>query len=321
MAERTLQFEIYRLNMVDEDSPAFDFMGRNLRSDADVRLVLKTVTDPRFDLKVESGRATYQWSARDYTEFLYSEGDPSTEICVLALGRSTLSQLGQTVTASTIEEALTTFNPPSAEVTHLMFYLRRHLVIVEYSSAIMQTNLWRDSLQKMLDRAAISSEFRTSIRLEPVPRDEEIISAFKSFQRLVRLRVRLRIPNPEMDRRTEQLRQEMVKGSIREYTQDMKNPSGLSQEDGGLPHATVVMAQAGYKDGEVIMTGIRDGRRRTIRTGKRAARGRVEGLRDFVRGLSSNVKTAEGKNIVRTILDEVDRVAELPAPPTTEDEQ
>ena len=320
MAEKTLQFEIYRLNLVDEDTLSFEFMGRNMRTDDDIRSVLDLVTDPRFDLDAESGKATYRWSAREFADFVYVENDPSTRMSIIALGRSTLTQRGQTLTERTFEDALTTLYPPSTEVIHLMFYERRHLVIVEYSSSLMQTNLWRDSLHGMLDRAARTLEFRTDIRLEPVPKDEEIISAFRSFQRLVRLRVRLRIPNPEMDRRTEQLREEMVRSSIREYTQDMKNPSGLSQEEGGLPHATVAMAQAGYKDGEVVMTGIRDGRRRTVRTGKRAARGRVEGLRDFVRGLGANVKTAEGRNIVRLILDEVDRVAEVPTAPAIEKE-
>jgi hypothetical protein len=321
MAEKTLQFEIYRLNLVDTDAFAFDFMGRAMRTDADIRIVLELVTDPGFDRNSESGRATYRWSAREFEEFALSDGDSSTRISILALGRSTLTQRGQTLTERNFEDALTTFSPPSTEVIHLMFYEKRHLVIVEYSSSIMQTNLWRDSLHAMLDRAARSAEFRTNIRLEPVPKDEELTSAFKSFQRLVRLRVRLRIPNPEMSRRTEQLRQEMIKGSIREYTQDMKNPAGLSQEEGGLPHATVAMAQAGYKDGEVLMTGFRDGRRSTIRTGKRAARGRVEGLKDFVRGLGANVKTAEGRNIVRVILDEVDRLAEIPTSPTVEEEK
>jgi hypothetical protein len=321
MAEKTLQFEIYRLNLVDEDTYAFEFMGREMRNDEEIRIVLERVTHPSFDLEVESGRATYRWAAREYIEFRSTDGDPSTMICLLSLGRSTLSQRGQTITDRSVEDALTTLSPPPAEVIHLLFYMKRHLVIVEYSSSIMQTNLWRDSLHSMLDRAAHAAEFRTDIRLEPVPRDEEIITAFKSFQRLVRLRVRLRIPNPEMDRRTEQLRQEMIRSSIREYTQDMKNPSGLSQEEGGLPHATVTMAQAGYKDGEVVMTGIRDGRRRTVRTGKRAARGRVEGLRDFVRGLAANVRTVEGRHIVSSILDEVDRIAELPIPPTVEEER
>jgi hypothetical protein len=156
------------------------------------------------------------------------------------------------------------------------------------------------------------------LRLEPVPREEEILREFRSFQRLTRLRVKLRIPNPELDRRTEQLRKEMLNGDIREYTQDMRNPNGLSLSETALPFATAAMAQAGYKDGEVIMSGFRDGRRATVRTGNRAARGRVERLRDFVRGIAVTVRTQEAKNAISRILEEVDRVAELP-PPTSEE--
>ena len=308
MADRTLQFEIYRLNIVDEDTLTFDFMGSNIRTDEDIQRVLQRVTDPKFDLDAESGRTVYRWSAREYME-VRSGDDPSSPVtCILTFGRSMLQQRGQTVTDSRIEEALTTLSPPSAEVIHLFFYMARHLVSAEYSSSLMQTLVWRDCLHSMLDSAAEAIELRPGIRLEPLPRDEEIMRAFRSFQRLTRLRVRLRIPNPEMDRRTERLRGEMVESSIREYTQDMKNPAGLSQSEDNLPHATAAMAQAGYKDGEVVMSGIRDGRRRTVRTGKRAARGRMEGLRDFVRGIAS-------------ILDEVDRIAELPVPPGVDGEQ
>lgn len=320
MADQTLQFEIYRMNIVDEDVLAFDFMGRNIRTDQDIQRILERVTNPEFDWNTESGRATYRWSAREYSEIRLSDVADSPVVCVLTFGRSMLQQRGRTVTDSRIEDALTTLSPPSAEVIHFMFYMERHLVIAEYSSSVMQTQVWRHSLHSMLDRAAESIELRPGIRLEPVPRDEEIVGAFHSFQRLTRLRVRLRIPNPEMDRRTERLRREMVSSSIREYTQDMKNPSGLSKSEDALPFATVAMAQAGYKDGEVIMTGIRDGRRRTVRTGKHAARGKIEGLRDFVRGMAANAKTIEGRRIVSSILEEVDRVAELPAPPSADGE-
>ena len=316
MADRPLLFEIYRLNIVDEDSLTFDFMGLNIRSDADIVRVLERVTDPGIDLNAASGRSTYRWSAREFGEINLQEGENRPSIYTLTLGRSMLQQRGQTVTESKIEEALTTLSPPSADLIHLLFYMERHLVVVEYNSEIMQSQAWKDALHSMLDRAARSAEFTSVIRLEPVPREEEILKAFRSFQRLTRLRVRLRIPNPEMDRRTERLRQDMVAGAIREYTQDMKNPAGLSQSEDGLPFATAAMAQGGYKDGEVVMTGMREGRRRTVRTGKRAARGRLEGLKDYIRGIAVNARTVEGKRVVQSILEEVDRMAEFPPPPS-----
>ena len=321
MADRPLLFELYRLNIVDEETPTFEFMGRNIRTNAEIMRVLERVTGSQFDLERESGRSTYKWSAREYTEIDPGDSDNQQPVCSLILGRSILQQRGQTVTDSRIEDALTTMSPPSADLIHLIFYLERHLVVAEYNSAIMHTDAWKNSLQSMLDKAAESIELRPGIRLEPIPREEEIIRAFRSFQRLTRLRVRLRIPNPEMDRRTERLRKDMVQGAIREYTQDMKNPAGLSQSEDALPFATATMAQAGYKDGEVLMTGIRDSRKMTVRTGKKAARGRIDGhgFRDFLRGIGATAKTAEGKHVIRAILDEVDRMAELPVPPSAEE--
>jgi len=300
---------------------SFDFMGRNIRTDEDILRVLRQVTNPDFDQDTESKRSWYRWSVREYQELRRSLEDPESRVSIVTFSRSVLQQRGKTVTESRVEEALTTLSPPSAEVLHLVFYMDRHLVVAEYNSLIMQTQSWRDALHEMLDTAATSLELRPGIRLEPVPRDEEILGAFRSFQRLTRLRVRLRIPNPELDRRTEQLRQDMQQSEIREYTQDMKNPMGLSQAEDALPHATVVMAQAGYKDGEVIMTGLRDGRRRTIRTGKRAARGRIDGLKGFIRGIGANAQTVEGRRIVGAILEEVDRLVEIPPLPNVDGRQ
>lgn len=191
-------------------------------------------------------------------------------------------------------------------------------MVVEFNSLLMHTQLWRSSLHSILDASAQSLELQSSLRLEPVPREEEISKVFRSFQRLTRLRVKLRIPNPELDRRTERLRKELEAGNIREYSQDMKNPRGLSQSEQNLPAATVEMAQAGYKDGDVVMSGYRDGRFTTVRTGNRAARGRIDGLRDFIRGIASNAKAKETRAAVQSILDEVDRISEAPAPPQDE---
>jgi len=198
---------------------------------------------------------------------------------------------------------------------HLFFYMERHLVVVEYNSVVMSSEQWRTALHKILDEGARSLEFQSTIRLEPVPREAAILTAFRSFQTLTRLRVRLRIPNPELDRRTERLRKELVSGAIRDYTQDMRNSRGLSQSEEGLPFATAAMAQAGYKDGDVTMSGYRDGKRTTLRTGKRAARGRIEGLKDFVRGMAANARSKEAQAAIASILEEVDRMVETPEPP------
>lgn len=311
MAARPLIFEIYRLNIVDNEIMSFEFMGENIRSDEQIIAVLTEAVKPQFSVVSASGRNTFLWLAREFVVQESAEG----ALCNLTLGRSVIEQSGQTATADRFESATTVFSPPPAETVHLVFYMRRHLVAVEYRSELMRTHLWRNSLHGLLDAAAESAGFTSRLRLEPVPQSETILKAFRSFDRLTRLRVKLRIPNPELDRVTERLRVEMVENNIREYTQDMHNPAGLTLSPEGRPFATAAMAQAGYKDGEVTMVGIREGKRSTVRTGNRAARGRIEGLADFIRGLSANLRTQEARRAVAAIVEEIDRVVELPAPP------
>ncbi|MDK2971781.1 MAG: hypothetical protein PWP23_1536 [Candidatus Sumerlaeota bacterium] len=96
----------------------------------------------------------------------------------------------------------------------------------------------------------------------------------------------------------------------------MKNPTGLSKEDGQLPEATAEIAQAGYKKGPVRMEGDRDGKRQKVDVGGRAARGEVPISREYLRGLRDNAKTKESKKMIDSILAEADRV--VPIPDTTD---
>lgn len=310
MPERPLQFDLYRLQIVD-DPTMFPFMGRPIRTDDDIERVLERASSSDFDRTNTSGRTTYRWSLRE--SVIYADGhDGAPRVAGLTLARSVVSQIGQTVTDSSIEDAVSQVTPPTAQTLHLFFNLNRHLVGAEYNSDVMSSELWRSSLHEIIDAAAHSVEFRSGLRIEPVPRDAEILTAFRSFSILTRFRVRLRIPNPELSRFTAKLRAEMEGSQIREYTQDMRNPNGLSQREEGLPFASAAMAQDGYKDGEVLMTGMREGKRTTVRTGRRAARGRVEGLKSFVRGMASIARTREARAAVTAIMEEIDRIAEPP---------
>lgn len=312
MPDRPLLFDIYRLNIVDKGM--LPFMGVVIRADSDILRVLSASTDSRFDLTAESDRATFKWGLREFVS--YEEASPEVpSIVSVTLARSVITKSGQTVTDHSIEEARSELSPPSADTMHIFFYMARHLVIVEYNSALAHSDHWRSALHAILDEGADSLEFQSVLRLEPVPKEAAILTAFRSFETLTRLRVRLLIPNPELDRRTEQLRRELVSSDIREYTQDMKNPRGLSKSAENLPFATAAMAQAGYKEGEVVMSGYRNGKRTTLRTGKRAARGRVEGLKDFMRGIASNARSKETRAAIASILEEADRIVETPEPP------
>ena len=140
------------------------------------------------------------------------------------------------------------------------------------------------------------------------------MEAFRSFERLTQLRVTLRLPNPEVNRFAKSLFDQMTSGGIREYLNDIKNGSGLSQAEGQLPHAIASLAQDGYKKGEVVMAGVRQGRRARIKTGRTAARGQVDRVRDFVRGQVTIAKTKEAQSALAAILEEIDSMHPAPEP-------
>lgn len=278
---------------------------QQIRTDEDILRVIARAASADFDRETKTIRATYRWSVRDFMGL--NEATKSRPMCGFTIARSTVTQLGPTVTDSGIDEqVLSESTPPLASTIHAFCDMTRHLVAVEHNSVVMSSMMWRTTLHSILDDAAHDLRFASTLRIEPIPATEEILTAFRSFQLLTRLKLTLRLPNPELTRFTEKLHREMVAGSIREYTQDMRNPKGLSQGETALPFASAAMAQQGYKNGDVLMEGLRNGSRKTIKTGRHAARGKVNRLRDFIRGMSTNLRTKEAQTAVAAIINEID---------------
>ncbi len=63
--------------------------------------------------------------------------------------------------------------------------------------------------------------------------------------------------------------------------------------------------------GEVQIEGLRDGAQETVKSGTSAARGTVQQLRDFVRGLHANSKTKEAAKALTAIVEEIDKIHPL----------
>ncbi|NYG35054.1 DUF4747 family protein [Sphaerotilus montanus] len=200
--------------------------------------------------------------------------------------------------------------PPLASTIVCLFDLSRHLVAVEHTGELANT-AWRDFLQKILASAASSLQWWSTIELEPVPAHNDIVQLFLSFQRVTRMKVTLRIPNPELNRYTKMVYEDLRNSGIREITQDMKNPSGLSKSPDARPFASAVLAEQGYKKGEVTVEGLRNDAFEVAQSGNEAARGVVKGLREFVRGMNVNLRTKEAKNAIAAICAEIDRVHPL----------
>lgn len=301
------EFEVFRLNIVDQDT--FRFMGAAVRSNDQIRMLVKTMGKSDFDVEVDTGKTIYMWSLREFQSYPSATPSESEDVIQIVISRSVVEQAGRTVTDSGIENAVTQMTPPPANSMLILIFLSRHIVAVEHNALLMSSEKWRSVLTEISKNAGLSIDLRSNIVLEPIPERDELLTIFRSFPKLVRLKIKVRLPNPELSRHTKRLYDDLCDGGIREYTQDMRNPNGLNLEDDALPHASVCLAEAGYKDGEVIFVGIREGRKEKIVTGLQAARGKLDGLRDYIRGLKDNAKTKETRSVLDSLMNEINRIA------------
>lgn len=312
MADRPFEFDLFRLVIVEPD--VFDFIGAPVNGDAGILQMIQEGCASTHDVSTSGAKNHWKWSLRDFDVSAPNIFGADGGIVSTRYARSLIEQNTAIVTDESIVEGTSHAEPAAALPIRIVFYMQRHLVAVEHSSAIMSSLAWVDALHQIFDKAAIALNIRTQIRLEPVPEANEVMEAFRSFERLTQLRVTLRLPNPEVSRFAKSLFDQMTSGGIREYLNDIKNGSGLSQAEGQLPHAIASLAQDGYKKGEVVMSGLRQGRRTRIKTGRTAARGQVERVRDFVRGQVTIAKTKEAQTALAAILEEIDNMHPAPEP-------
>jgi hypothetical protein len=296
---------LYRINVVEPEG-TLSLFRHPIGSDEDIRAVFQNATDRHFDTHSRSSSARYLWSLREYVEYQGSEQQHA--LIGLTFARSKLAEKGTVVTDTGTEEAESSSVPPLAETLQVFVYLKRHLAAVEYNSELMYAGGWKARLERILKKTADRLEFRSAILLESIPNEEEVLRVFNSFDVLTRVRVRLRLPNPEISLYVKKLYEDLKRGGIRDYRQDMRNPAGLSRDTGSLPHASVELAQSGYKSGDILMEGIRNGKRQRETTGVDAIRGEPDVLRNFVRGMRANAKAKETRRAIDEIINEIDRI-------------
>jgi len=298
-------FDLYRLNIQDAD----DFFHQNTslraRTDEHILSILSESCKPVYDQDQVTRTAVYRWSIRGYA---HHTSLPNREIATILLARSTIEKDGYVVTDDGLSPASSSAFPPLASGMVIIFDLNRHLVAIEHTGDLSQT-AWKDFLEKILANSALNKGFSSSIELEPVPSKDEIINLFRSFDRVTRLRLTLRIPNPELTRYTIDLFEDLKNSNLREYSQDMKNPSGISKKEDARPFASAALADQGYKKGEVLIEGNRDETFEKISSGNIAARGSIPKLKEFIRGLSANTRTKEAQKILAAITAEIDKIS------------
>lgn len=301
-------FDLFRLNIEDSSDLFAERNPNRLRGDANIKKLLEASCSPDHDQKQETRSAVFKWSARSFIDI--GEITEDRNLIYIVLARSVLEKDGMSVTDEGLTTSTSISYPPLASTIVCLFDLTRHLVAVEHTGDLSNT-AWRDFLHKILASAALSLGWWSTIELEPVPAYNGIVDLFLSFQRVTRMKVTLRIPNPELNRYTKFVYEDLENSGIREITQDMKNPNGLSKSEDARPFASAVLAEQGYKKGEVTLEGMRDDTFEVAQSGNEAARGIVKGLRDFVRGMSVNLRTKEAKSAIDAICAEIDRIHPL----------
>lgn len=306
---RRFSFDLYRLNIEDIDDLFALSNYRRLRGDNAIRGVLEAATASERDQMQITRTALFKWSLRNYLNL--EEICGGRQIIHLVLARSLLEKRGEIVTDEGLDYGTSSATPPLASTAVCLFDLSRHLVAIEHTGELSQT-AWKDYIEKILASTTSQMEVWSTIQLEPIPEQNGILGLFRSFDRVTRMKVTLRIPNPELNRYTLDLYKDLSKSGVREITQDMKNPNGMSKAEDARPYASAALAEQGYKKGEVYFEGVREDKFEQASSGSTAARGRVKGLRDFVRGLKANAKTKEAAKALSAIVQEIDRLHPAP---------
>lgn len=305
MSDRIFQFDLYRINKVPGERTLFVQQPKNIETDDDIEFILHQATSPRRFYTEQTAILTARWDLRGLSTL--SESKP--RVLSVSLARSLMSTEGLVVTDFGFETKTSEIVPPMAAGAILVFYMDRHLVLVEHLTMTSKSLRWRIALEDILRETCESLGYDGHLEFESVLPAGEILEAFRSFDQLTRLKLTLRLPNPDLSRFAKQLFQMMQDGRVREYNQDMRNPNGLNQEDGALPHASIEMAAAGYKKDDIQLEGLQNGRPVKKRLGRKAVRGQLDGLRSVLRTQSKTATTKETQRFIAALEDEIERIA------------
>jgi len=309
MAKDVFNFMAYRLNKCSDET-VWSYIGkRDLISDDDVREFLKLACQVEFDRDHETAHNLYKWSLRQGSAIV--NDDDQIILSVFILGRSVLERDALIVDENGFHEGRSISSPAPAETMILLYYWPRHIVLVENRSQMVTGETWLSHYKELISAVAVKYEYSKLPQLENIPPSDSLLDLFLSFNKVTRVKVHLKLPNPDMSRLTRDLKKRLEDDSIQEIKQDMYNSNGLSKKEGGLPLSSIAMAEQGYKSGAVLIEGKSDAGYERIETGKDTAKGSVVGFKTFLRGLRVNAKTKEGNGILDALENELSRIVDV----------
>jgi hypothetical protein len=300
MNRDSFKFFLYRLNKEYRT----DLFSNNTEVKTDdlwIQEFLSNICIEKFDYENKTVKAVYTWSVRNYQNL--EEGFSS-----IVLARSQMQKKSTIVTKDSLTEGNSIALPPPADTIILLILWERHIVIVENRSGMTTGETWLRNFHEIVDNAKLHINIPVIPRLEPIPVTGTILHHFSNLDKIFRFRVRLKLPNPELNRWAEKVYNEMVDGSLTEYLQEFYSPNGINVTETSKAHSSAAMAELGYKDGGVHIEGEKNGSPINIDEGKTAIRGKIDQMRSFIRGLEVNTHGVYAQKALCEIHKEVDRL-------------
>ena len=299
------EYLLFRLNFVDRHG-LFD---QPVRTDNQVINVFETAARERCDVVDSRTRSGSRWSLRQVETDTPDEPDARPFISAIFSHEATYRE-GPIVTPAGISRGVSAISPPAATTSHVVVDLRRHIIAVQDVAAIMQTKPgWKNKLELILNAGARWAEYTSRVSLEPIAPKQVVQGRLAEFNRITRVRVTLRIPNPDLGPTFQRLYEEMSRGGVRELTEDMRSERGLDFSTDSLPRASLDMALNGYRKGEIRIYGFREGNEKDKFTiADDVARVEIDGLRDFVSGVRAGTTSPEVKRVVHAIIRKIDGI-------------
>jgi len=161
-----------------------------------------------------------------------------------------------------------------------------------------------------LNSAAHGLSYTSLVDLEPIAPRQIVEERLRSFDRITRLRLTLRIPNPDLMPEFKKLFDELEESGIRELTEDMRSERGLKMEANSIPRMSIDMAMNGYRKGSVHVYGQRNGKAERFTIADDVARIDLRDLRSYAEGMEAAADKKGEKRLLKAIIERIDETLE-----------
>jgi hypothetical protein len=294
-------FRLYRVNFVDREQ-LFD---QPVVTDEDVLAVFLAAALDRHDLSRSRTRHRYRWSIRGIVDDKIDEANRPYIYGVFSL--ETTYRTGPIVRPEGVVYGTSEISPPMAIPVRFFVDLQRHVIAFgDVPSVMQQKTGWQRVFELILSSAAHDRGFTSRVVLEPIAPKQVIEQRISTFERVTRLRLTLRIPNPDLGPTYKKLYDEMRENGIRELTEDMRGERGLEMGPNSIPRMAIDMALSGYRKGNVRIYGRRDGQRDEFTIADDVARIDLRELRSYVEGMEVVSSKASERKLLAAIISRID---------------